>query len=452
MTIVNEGDLASPLVGLRSMITERKAVVGVVGLGYVGLPLLVAAASSGFKVVGFDIDQSKTRKVLSGHSYIDAVKPAAIQQALRNGKLEATHHMRRLGECDVICICVPTPLTRQREPDLSFVKSTAAAIARTLRPGQLIILESTSYPGTTEDVVRPILEKTGLSCGSDFFLAYSPEREDPGNRNFSTVTIPKIVSGDGEHALQAASAFYASLVQKIVPVQNVRTAEVVKLTENIFRAVNIGLVNELKVIYEAMGIDIWQVIEAAKTKPFGYMPFYPGPGLGGHCIPVDPFYLTWKSREYSLPTRFIELAGEINASMPSHVVQRLASELDKRLGLAMSNAAVLVVGVAYKKNVNDTRESPALKILELLQGNVADLAYHDPHVPVMKLTRNHPQLANMRSIDLNADSISAYDAVVVATDHDAIDYHLIGRHSRLVVDTRNALGFRGISSRYLCKA
>ena len=427
-------------------INAGTAIIGVMGLGYVGLPLALTAVKSGFSVIGFDTDQKKIGKLLAGESYIRTVQSSDIRAALTEDRLKATSEMVRLTACDVICICVPTPLTKQREPDLSFVRATAQQIARHLRAGQLVVLESTTYPGTTEDVLRPILERSGLKAGVDFFIGYSPEREDPGNPSFNTSSIPKVVSGLGSRALELATAFYGRLVGTTVPVSSVKTAEVVKLTENIFRSVNIGLVNELKLIYETMGIDIWEVIAAAKTKPFGYMPFYPGPGLGGHCIPVDPFYLTWKSREYSIPTRFIELAGEINASMPQHVVTRLARELDARLSLAMSRSSVLVVGIAYKKGVNDIRESPALKILELLQDQVADLAYHDPHVPRISNSRHHPQFLRMRSIELTADTIAAYDGVVITTDHDEIDYSLIARHARLIVDSRNAIRSRGIHS------
>lgn len=431
---------------------RRQAVVGVMGLGYVGLPLLIAAAQAGFHTLGFDVDNDKIEQINSGRSYISAVEEQELTTFVQNGLVSATSVFERLAECDVICVCVPTPLTRQREPDLQFIEMTSHAIAGTLRKGQLIVLESTTYPGTTTDVVKPILEKTGLISGQDFYLGYSPEREDPGNKKFNTGSIPKVVSGDGDQALRLVEQFYGALVTLTVPVSNIRTAEVVKLTENIFRSVNIGLVNELKLIYGAMDIDIWEVIEAAKTKPFGYMPFYPGPGLGGHCIPVDPFYLTWKSREYSQPTRFIELAGEINSAMPKHVVQQLAHELDLKLSLPLSRASVLLLGVAYKKNVNDIRESPAFKIIELLSDRVADLAFHDPYVSDLHMTRNHPELAGMKSIEINADSVSAYDAVVVVTDHDGVDYELINRHARLIVDTRNAFGNRGIRSEKIVKA
>ena len=437
---------------LSAKFNDRQAVVGIMGLGYVGLPLLMAAAQSGFRALGFDTDQEKVAQITAGRCYISTVPEKALTNSVLDGRMTATTSFRRLAECDVICVCVPTPLTRQREPDLQFVIATAHAIAATLRKGQMVVLESTTYPGTTEDVVKPILEQGGLACGSDFFLGYSPEREDPGNKAFNTGSIPKVVSGDGPEACALVRQFYDCLVTETVPVSSIRTAEVVKLTENIFRSVNIGLVNELKLIYAAMGIDIWEVIEAAKTKPFGFMPFYPGPGLGGHCIPVDPFYLTWKSREYSLPTRFIELAGEINSGMPKHVVQQLAHELDVKLSMPLGRAAVLVLGIAYKKNVNDTRESPALKIIELLDGRVADLAFHDPFVSALSITRNHPELAGMKGIEINATSVAAYDAIVVTTDHDSVDYALVQRHARLIIDTRNAFGSRGLQASNIVKA
>ncbi len=437
---------------LQRLLNGRLAKVGVAGLGYVGLPLLVSIARAGFPVVGFDIDVNKVDLVNNGVSYIDAVQSSELKRLIDSKRMAATIDASRFADCDIICMCVPTPLTRQREPDLSYIEATTRSIASHLRSGQMIVLESTTYPGTTEDVVKPLLEESGLRCGVDYFIGYSPEREDPGNTSFSTSTIPKVVAGDGEIAHRLITNFYAAVVDRVVPVSSVRTAEVVKITENVFRAVNIGLINELKVIYEAMGIDIWEVIEAAKTKPFGFMPFYPGPGLGGHCVPVDPFYLTWKSREFELPTRFIELAGEINQNMPRYVVRKLEQALDRRLGVALSRASVLIVGLSYKKNVADIRESPALKILDLLRGRVADLAFHDPMVTRISLTRNHPELADMKSIDLSSLSVAAYDAVVVVTDHDNIDYPLLSRHSQLIVDTRNAFASRGLRPNNLVKA
>lgn len=434
--LMNEQKRAASLF---SRLETRTATIGVVGMGYVGLPLSSAAAEAGFNVVGFDVDRSKVEKLNAGRSYIDAVSDADLQSYLSASRFRATNDFTVFKECDVIAICVPTPLTKQREPDLSFVEHTTRAIAKHLRKEQLIVLESTTYPGTTDDLMKPILEAAGLRSGRDFFLGYSPEREDPGSAGFGTATIPKVVAGDGPLAAKLVSQFYASIVETVVPVSSIKVAEVVKLTENIFRAVNIALVNELKVIYDAMDIDIWEVIEAAKTKPFGYMPFYPGPGLGGHCIPIDPFYLTWKSREFEVSTRFIELAGEINVSMPHYVVRKLTEALDERLGLPLSQASILIVGVAYKKNVSDVRESPALKLIELLESRVADIAYHDPYVARIPKTRKHPTLAGKDCIRLSRDSIAAYDAVIIVTDHDDVDYGLLANHSRLIVDTRNAM-------------
>ncbi|MEQ1943218.1 nucleotide sugar dehydrogenase [Mesorhizobium sp. VNQ89] len=424
---------------LFSRLETRTATIGIVGMGYVGLPLASTAARAGFKVIGFDVDRTKVEKLNAGRSYIDAVRDDALQNHIAEDRFQATCDFGLFEECDVIAICVPTPLTKQREPDLSFVEDTTRAIATHLRKNQLVVLESTTYPGTTDEIMKPILEATGLRSGRDFFLGYSPEREDPGSAGFETSTIPKVVAGDGPVAAKLVAEFYGAIVQTVVPVSSIKVAEVVKLTENIFRAVNIALVNELKVIYDAMGIDVWEVIDAAKTKPFGYMPFYPGPGLGGHCIPIDPFYLTWKSREFEVSTRFIELAGEINVSMPHYVLGKLTDALDKRLGLPLSQASILVVGVAYKKNVSDVRESPALKLIELLETRAADIAYHDPHVARIPKTRKHQTLAGKDCIRLSRDSIAAYDAVVIVTDHDDVDYGLLANHSRLIIDTRNAM-------------
>jgi UDP-N-acetyl-D-glucosamine dehydrogenase len=412
----------------------------------------MTTARAGFGVSGFDIDSHKIVQLNAGESYIDAVKSEILADARLTQKFEATGDFSRLSSCDIIIICVPTPLTKHREPDLRFVEETARTIAKTLRKGQLIVLESTTYPGTTDEVVRPILEKTGLKSGRDFFLGFSPEREDPGNRDFDTATIPKVISGDGPEARELMAAFYGAVVKKIVPVSSNATAEAVKLTENIFRAVNIALVNELKLVYGAMGIDIWEVIEAAKTKPFGYMPFYPGPGLGGHCIPIDPFYLTWKSREYELPTRFIELAGEINTAMPRYVVDRLAEALDRRFGKALSRARILVIGLAYKKNVPDVRESPSFKLIELIEARGGKADFHDPHVPEIPQTREHAALKGRKSAVLTKGSIDSYDAVLISTDHDAIDYHEIARSAQLIVDTRNVFSRLGISGAHIVKA
>ncbi len=437
---------------LLSSIVNRTAHVGVIGLGYVGLPLAMTVARSGFPVTGFDIDPAKMVAIEAGRSYIEAVPDDVLAGETAAGRFRATTDFGRLAECDVIVICVPTPLTRHRDPDLSFIVKTCEAIAATLKPGQLIVLESTTYPGTTNEVVRPILERDGLVSGRDFFLGFSPEREDPGNRDFKTSSIPKVVAGEGPDASRLVTAFYAAAVETVVPVSSTATAEAVKLTENIFRAVNIALVNELKVVYEAMGIDIWEVIDAAKTKPFGYMPFYPGPGLGGHCIPIDPFYLTWKSREYELPTRFIELAGEINSSMPRHVVSRLAEALDVRLGKALSRSKVLVVGLAYKKNVPDIRESPSLKLIELIEERGGSASYHDPFVPEIPKTREYLALKGRRSVPLDAKNVGAFDAVLIATDHDDVDYAGLAGWAPLIVDTRNVFSRRGIVAEAVIKA
>ncbi len=437
---------------LLDRIAGGRALVGIVGLGYVGLPLALAAAGTGLPVLGFDIDAERVAQFNRGESFISHIPTEALNAAARAGRFEATTDFGRLDEPDAILICVPTPLTRQREPDMTFIERTARAIAARLRPGQLVVLESTTWPGTTEELMKPILEAAGLRSGTDFFLAYSPEREDPGNGAFQTSTIPKVVGGDGAEASRAAAALYDRLVVRTVPVSSTRTAEAVKLTENIFRSVNIALVNELKLIYDAMGIDVWEVIEAAKTKPFGFMPFYPGPGLGGHCVPIDPFYLTWKAREFDRPTRFVELAGEINTAMPTYVIERLALALDAQRGRGLKGARVLVIGVAYKKNIEDTRESPSLRLMELLEGRGARAEYHDPFVPRIPVTRDHAGLAGKASQPLDPETVAAYDAVLIAADHDGIDYGALARDARLVVDTRNAFGRRGIASSNVVKA
>jgi UDP-N-acetyl-D-glucosamine dehydrogenase len=351
-----------------------------------------------------------------------------------------SNDFHRLREVDAVLICVPTPLTKNREPDLSFLEHTAEAIGRSLRPGQIVIVESTSYPGTTREIVKPILERSGLKSERDFLLAFSPEREDPGNSTFSTSTIPKIVGGVGADSVAVALALYSAFVERVVPVSSLDTAEAVKILENVFRAVNIALVNELKIIYSMMGIDIFEVIEAAKTKPFGFMPFYPGPGLGGHCIPIDPFYLTWKAREHGVSTRFIELAGEINSKMPHYVIEQLGKAVDLYHGVSLSAARVLVIGAAYKKNVDDTRESPGLAIIELLQARGAKVDYYDPYVAVIPKTREHPKLAGKRSIAFDPTVIRSYEAVLIVTDHDVIDWMVLVDSARLIVDTRNATG------------
>lgn len=422
---------------------DRQAVIGVVGLGYVGLPLICAISDKGFKSVGFDIDAAKIEKLSRGESYIGNIHNDRVAAFVNNKMFTPTADFTRLADVDAILMCVPTPLSKNREPDMSYVVETTKTIAKTLRRGQLIVLESTTWPGTTRELVRPILENaTGLKSGVDFFLAFSPEREDPGNAKFHTAIIPKVVGGDGAEALKLAQTMYDQFLAKTVAVSSADTAEAVKLTENIFRAVNIALVNELKVIYDAMGIDIWEVIEAAKTKPFGYMPFYPGPGLGGHCIPIDPFYLTWKAREYNISTRFIELAGEVNVLMPRFVVNRLAETLDDRFGVSMKSAKILLLGMAYKKNVADIRESPSFTIMELLQKRQADISFHDPFVEEIPPTREHAAFTGMRSAPLTPETVAAADAVIVVTDHDSVDYDMVARHAKLIVDTRNVYGAR----------
>lgn len=437
---------------LRSLIEDRTARIGVIGLGYVGMPLALAALEGGFRILGFDTNAERVAQINRGESFIAHISDERLLGALKNGRFEATADFDRLSEPDVLIIAVPTPLSKYREPDLSFVVNSTQAIAKKLRTGQLIVLESTSYPGTTRQVMKPILEATGLVSGKDFYLAFSPEREDPGNQNFNTRSIPKVVAGEDEGALAVVDALYSCIVERTIRVSTLDTAEAVKLTENIFRAVNIALVNELKVIFSVMGIDIWEVVEAAKTKPFGYMPFYPGPGLGGHCIPIDPFYLTWKAREFGIATRFIELAGQINIEMPRYVVARLAEALDASSGRGLKGARILIIGMAYKKNVEDTRESASLVLAELAEERGAIVEYHDPFVPVIPQTRAHAALAGRRSIALTKDAIGLYDATLIATDHDVIDYALLAKFSKLVIDTRNACGRRGLVEDWIVKA
>jgi len=419
-------------------LARADVTVGVIGMGYVGVPLAAAFCEAGIRILGFDIDSAKTDQLNAGVSYIKHISSARIQTALKAGLFEATADMDRLGEPDALLICVPTPLTKHLEPDLSFVVGTTESIARRLRRGQIVILESTTYPGTTAEVMRPILERGGLKAGVDFYLAYSPEREDPGNLDFSTARIPKVVGADDAGSRDIADALYAKVVPKTVVVSSAATAEAVKITENVFRAVNIALVNELKVVFGAMGIDVWEVIDAAKTKPFGFMPFYPGPGLGGHCIPIDPFYLTWKAREYQQHTRFIELAGQINSAMPTHVVRVLADSMDRFYGRGLRDARILVLGVAYKKNVDDIRESPSLELMELIEARGATVDFYDPHVAQIDQTRAHPTLNLRESVEWSLQAVAGYDAVLIATDHDSVDYEGLAESAKLVVDTRNA--------------
>lgn len=445
-------DAAAAVERLATQFRARDATVAIVGLGYVGLPLALVTAEAGFRVLGLDIDPQRITAINRGESYIRQIASNAVATQVAKKRFSATSDMSRLADADAILICVPTPLTRNREPDLSFVVGTGRTIAQYLRPNQLIVLESTTYPGTTTGVLRPILERSGLRSGSDFFLAYSPEREDPGNPTYSTSQIPKVIGGDGGDAMQLAAALYDQFVVQTVLVSSPDTAEAVKLTENIFRAVNIALANELKMVYDAMGIDVWEVIDAAKTKPFGFMPFYPGPGLGGHCIPIDPFYLTWRAREFDVVTRFIELAGEINTRMPYRVVDRLAESLDRRLGRGLNGARILLLGMAYKKNVDDLRESPSLKLMELLEQRGATVMFHDPFIKTIPPTREHGALAGRESIVLDVNALKKFDAVLIATDHDTVDYAMIAAASRLVVDTRNACSRHGVYGDNIVKA
>jgi UDP-N-acetyl-D-glucosamine dehydrogenase len=420
--------------GLIGKVEQRTAVVGVIGQGYVGLPLGLVFCEAGLKVIGFDVDVRKVDAINRGESFIKHIGPERVATAVRGGRYSATTDLDRLRECDAIMICVPTPLGTHREPDNSYIHSTGKEIAKRLRKGQLVVLESTTYPGTTDEELRPILETSGLRCGEDFLLAFSPEREDPGRKDFSTKTIPKVVGGVDPAATAAAVALYGAAMSKVVPVSSARVAESTKLLENVFRSVNIALVNELKVIFDRMGIDVWEVIRAAETKPFGFMAFYPGPGLGGHCIPLDPFYLSWKAAEYGEWARFIELAGEINTRMPRYVVGKVAEALNGD-GKAVNGSKVLVLGLAYKANVDDDRESPSYEIIELLQEAGAKVDYCDPHFPTARKTRKHD--LGLKSVAVDADAFARYDAVVVATAHEAFKDGALYRGCNLVIDTRN---------------
>ncbi len=414
------------------------ATIAIMGMGYVGFPLALATHAKGYRVLAFDIDPKKIEMLNAGKSYLKGIDDSAIATMAQCGRFAATGDAARLREADALIMCVPTPLTKNREPDMSYVVATTEAIASQLRPGQLVALESTTYPGTTTELLKPMLEAGGLVCGEDFFLAFSPEREDPGNGFFSTHSIPKVVGADDDKSRALAMAFYNNVVTKAVPVSTSAAAEAVKLTENIFRSVNIALVNELKMVFDRMGIDVWEVIDAAKTKPFGFMAFYPGPGVGGHCIPIDPFYLTWKSREYGMPTRFIELAGQINERMPDYVIGKLREGLDQHLRKGLNGSRILVLGLAYKKDVDDLRESPSLFIYEKLEAFGAQVDFHDPVIPVIPTTREHAPLAGRKSVPLTAETIAGYDGVIIATEHSAVDYALVVEHAKVVIDTRNA--------------
>ncbi|HXJ17540.1 MAG TPA: nucleotide sugar dehydrogenase [Candidatus Polarisedimenticolia bacterium] len=421
--------------------------IGIIGCGYVGLPLALRFADVGQRVTGFDLDQAKVDKLMAGQSYIQHIPADKIRQHVQGQRLDATTDFARVRDMDAVLICVPTPLDERREPDLSYVENTARAIAPHLQASQLIVLESTTYPGTTEELVLPILEKSGMRCpiatgaaaedlATDFYLAFSPEREDPGNKQFGLAQIPKVVGGVNPPSGRAAAGLYAQIVSRVVPVSCTRAAEMVKLLENIFRCVNIALVNELKQLCLRMGLDIWEIIDSAATKPFGFMPFYPGPGLGGHCIPVDPYYLSWKAREFDFATRFIELAGEVNTAMPYQVVDAVAAALNEHRK-SIRGSRVLLLGVAYKKDVDDLRESPSLKLLELLTARGAVMGYNDPYFPSLHKMR-HYDFSTMRSVDLTPEHLASYDCALIATDHSRYDYDAIVRSSKLVVDTRNA--------------
>ena len=411
---------------------DRSATIGIIGLGYVGLPLMLRYAEAGYAVLGFDIDPHKVEALARGRSYFAHI-PSERVAAVNSERFQATTDFSRAAKADALIICVPTPLNQYREPDLSFVTDTMDSLLPGLRAGQVVSLESTTYPGTTEEELLPRIESRGFTVGQDVFLVYSPEREDPGNASFHTQSIPKVLGGHTPACLEVGMALYGGAIDQLVPVSSTKAAEMTKLLENIHRAVNIGLVNEMKIVADRMGIDIFEVIEAATTKPFGFTAYYPGPGLGGHCIPIDPFYLTWKAREYGLHTRFIELAGEVNSAMPDYVVGKLVDGLNTQRK-ALNGSRVLVLGVAYKKNVDDMRESPSAVIMELIQQRGGEVAYSDPHVPVFPRMRRHS--FDLRSVELTAETLAAFDAVLVATNHDAFDYALIREHARLIVDTR----------------
>lgn len=424
---------------------SKDAVIGIVGLGYVGLPLMLTFGRKGYRVVGFDIDQSKITTLEAGRSYIRHIGDAPVTELRDSGRMSVTTDFARAKDADALLLCVPTPLSEHREPDMRFVEATARAIGPHLKKGQLVVLESTTYPGTTDELLKDILEeRSGLKAGDDFLLAYSPEREDPGNPNFDTQRIPKVVGGMTERCLAAATALYRGALDEVVPVGSTRVAEMSKLLENIFRSVNIALVNELKILCHRMGVDVWEVIAAASTKPFGFMPFYPGPGLGGHCIPIDPFYLTWKAHEFELSTRFIELAGEINSGMPRYVVDRTAEALNTHRK-ALNGSKVLVLGLAYKKDVDDCRESPSFKVIELLEERGAEVSYHDPHIPVAPKTRNYD--LERASVPLTRENLAGFDAALIVTDHSDVDYAAVVEHCPVVVDTRNAVREPGLRAK-----
>lgn len=441
---------------LLKKISEYKAQVGIIGMGYVGLPLALEFAEAGFEVTGFDVDRDKVQKLNSGESYIKHIPSERIKTQVAGKKFRATNDFSSLSEMDAIIICVPTPLNKYREPDISYIENSGREISKYFNKGKLVVLESSTYPGTTEEILKPLLDKPlnseiegQLICGKDYFLAFSPEREDPNNPKYTTKTIPKVIGGQTPDCLEVAKSLYDKVILNTVPVSSPKVAEATKLLENIYRSINIALVNELKIVFDRMGIDIWEVIDAAKTKPFGFQAFYPGPGLGGHCIPIDPFYLTWKAREYEVNTKFIELAGEINTYQPYFVVQKIGDALNEN-GKAISNSKLLILGVAYKKNVDDLRESPALKLIEILRDKGAQVDYSDPYIPKIPKTRKYS--FDMESVNLIGDNLKKYDAVVLATDHDNFDYNLIYEHSNLIIDTRNAFKTYGLKNGKIYKA
>ncbi len=428
---------------LLEKINNRSAEVGIIGMGYVGLPLALEFAEEDFKVTGFDIDENKIPILNGGKSYIKHIPESRISKSVNKNKFQATSDFSKLLEMDVVIICVPTPLNTNREPDISYIQNSAEVISKYFKKGQLVVLESSTYPGTTDEIIKPLLDKPlnpdymgiELNAGEDYFLAFSPEREDPNNPNYTTKTIPKVVGGFTKNCLTVAKALYDKIIVKTVPVSSTKVAESAKLLENIYRAVNIALVNELKIVFDRMGIDVWEVIDAAKTKPFGFQAFYPGPGLGGHCIPIDPFYLTWKAREYDISTKFIELAGEINTYQPYYIIQRVSEALNDN-GKTIQNSKILILGIAYKKNVDDIRESPALKLISILKSKNAKIDYNDPYCPEIKRSRHYD--FEMKSLELTEEKLKEYDLVLLVTDHDNYDYDFIYKNSNLIVDTRNA--------------
>ncbi len=421
----------------QKLIDSSAARIGIIGLGYVGLPLLRAFHSAGFDVLGFDVDPKKITALKAGENYLKHLGASLVSDMLTAGRFDATSDMKRLGECDVVIVCVPTPVGKHFEPDISYIEKAADDIAATLRPGQMIVLESSTYPRTTREIMLPRFEKKGLVCGQDFFLAFSPEREDPGRKDHNTQSIPKLVGGIDATSGELAAALYRKAIASVIPVSSAEVAEAAKLLENIYRAVNIAMVNEMKMILDAMDIDVWEVIEAAKTKPFGFAAFYPGPGLGGHCIPVDPFYLTWKAREVGQPTRFIELAGEVNHHMPQYVVDKTVRAINDA-GKSVRGAKVLILGLAYKPDIDDVRESPSFDLIKHLEEIGASVDYHDPHVPATHYMRRWGDMGK-KSVDLSANSLAGYDCVLIATHHAAIDWQLVADHARLIIDTRNAM-------------